>query len=152
MKSLASEVCRSETLERIRALSVDSPRRWGKMAVGQMVCHLDDGFLMAAGERPVGEVSSAWSRTGMRWLALYLPVPWPKGVRTLPEVDQLRDGTPPTEFATDVDRLERSFVSFVEAATADRCGRHPFFGALSSAEWLRLGYLHADHHMRQFSG
>ena len=35
------------------------------------------------------------------------------------------DNDAPTEFATDVDRLERSFLSFVEAATADRCGCHP---------------------------
>ncbi len=27
---------------------------------------------------------------------------------------------------------------------------HPFFGAMSRQEWLRWGYLHADHHLRQF--
>ncbi len=150
LKSFREPACVSETLQRARGLSVDSPRQWGKMTVGQMVCHLTDGFQMATGERPVGEVSSLWSRKGMKWLALYLPLRWPKGVPTLPEVDALRDGTPPTEFANDFKRLERSLQLFVESASAGRCGRHPFFGALSPNQWLRWGYLHTDHHVRQF--
>jgi hypothetical protein len=27
---------------------------------------------------------------------------------------------------------------------------HPFFGPMSREDWLRWGYLHADHHLRQF--
>jgi hypothetical protein len=27
---------------------------------------------------------------------------------------------------------------------------HSFFGRLSRTEWLRWGYLHMDHHLRQF--
>jgi len=27
---------------------------------------------------------------------------------------------------------------------------HPLFGPMSRAEWLRWGYLHMDHHFRQF--
>ena len=27
---------------------------------------------------------------------------------------------------------------------------HPFFGAMSVEQWMRWGYLHADHHLRQF--
>jgi hypothetical protein len=29
---------------------------------------------------------------------------------------------------------------------------HPIFGPMSEAAWLRWGYLHADHHLRQFGG
>ncbi len=75
MKSLRSATCQSETLRRIGGLTIKSPRQWGKMTVGQMVCHLTDGCQMATGERPVKEASSQWRRTGMKWLALYLPVP-----------------------------------------------------------------------------
>jgi hypothetical protein len=28
--------------------------------------------------------------------------------------------------------------------------RHPIFGRMSAAAWLRWGYLHTDHHLRQF--
>jgi hypothetical protein len=27
---------------------------------------------------------------------------------------------------------------------------HPIFGAMSERAWLRWGYLHMDHHLRQF--
>ena len=27
---------------------------------------------------------------------------------------------------------------------------HPGLGTLSYSQWMRLGYLHADHHFRQF--
>ena len=150
MKSLKSAACQSETLQRLGSLSVQSPRQWGRMTVSQMVCHLTDGYRMATGERRVAEASTMWGRTGLKWFALYLPLPWPKGVPTLPEVDAFRDGTRPTELASDLERLEHSLQAFVEAASDGRCGRHPFFGTLSVTQWLRWGYLHADHHLRQF--
>lgn len=28
--------------------------------------------------------------------------------------------------------------------------RHSIFGPMTSAEWLRWGHLHLDHHLRQF--
>jgi hypothetical protein len=28
--------------------------------------------------------------------------------------------------------------------------RHPIFGELTEREWMRWGYLHTDHHFRQF--
>ncbi len=150
MKSFREPESVSETLQRIRGLSVESPRQWGRMTVNQMVCHLTDGFQMATGERPVQETSSLWERTGLKYIVLYLPLPWPKGFRTLPEVDAFRDGTRPTELARDLERLERSVRVFVESASRGRCGRHGLFGALSPNQWLRWGYLHADHHLRQF--
>jgi len=27
---------------------------------------------------------------------------------------------------------------------------HPIFGAMKPWDWMRWGYLHADHHLRQF--
>jgi prephenate dehydrogenase len=27
---------------------------------------------------------------------------------------------------------------------------HPMFGPMSPEDWMRWGYLHADHHLRQF--
>jgi hypothetical protein len=27
---------------------------------------------------------------------------------------------------------------------------HPMFGEMTEKDWMRWGYLHADHHLRQF--
>jgi hypothetical protein len=118
------------------------------MSAHQMVCHLGDGFRMALGEKPSRPVAGRLPRPVMRWIALYLPLPWPEGIQTTPEINQEKDGTCPTGFGADVARLE----SLVEALTSsDLEGReHPVFGRMSRAAWLRWGYLHMDHHLRQF--
>ena len=150
MRSLKSLACQSETLRRIRRLSSRSPRRWGKMTANQMVCHLSDSYQMALGDRPAKDRSSPLTRTWVKWKFLYSPFPWPQGVQTSPRNDSLRDGTRPAVFREDLERLTRVFEGFVQAAAAGRCKRHPRFGFLTADEWLRWGYRHADHHLRQF--
>ena len=151
MKGFRDPECVSEIQQRIRDLSVESPRQWGRMTVNQMVCHLTDAFQTFTGERQVTAASSLWKRTVLKWIAIYVPLQWPKGrIATVPEVDPLRDGTPPAEFAHDIERLEQSLRVFVETASSGRCVQHALFGLLSPNQWLRFGYLHADHHLRQF--
>jgi hypothetical protein len=86
-----------------------------------------------------------------QWIALYLPVPWPAGtLKTRPEVDQEVAGTRPGDFAADVAALE-ALVEILAARTVCVDGHpHPVFGRMSEAAWLRWGYLHMDHHLRQF--
>ena len=59
-------------------------------------------------------------------------------------------GTKPEAFAADVERLERALEAFLTAVKDGRCVNNPFMGKLSSWQLLRWGYLHADHHLRQF--
>jgi hypothetical protein len=151
MKTLARQRDKAELVGRLRTLRPDSVRRWGRMSVHQMVCHLSDGFRMGIGEKTVSHIGGLLRRTMVKWIALYVPVPWPPGILTRPEIDQERLGTKPVEFAADVAQLE----ALVELVTAqpgsfDR-QRHPIFGRMSRADWLRWGYLHMDHHLRQFS-
>jgi len=150
MKTLASPRDKDEILRRLKAVRPDSARRWGRMSAPQMVCHLCDAFRMALDQKPVRPVSSLAGRTVMKWVALYLPLPWPAGIPTRPEIDQECGGTPPADFAADVAQVE----AFVELVSADpqRCHgqRHPLFGPMSVSAWLRWGYLHTDHHLRQF--
>lgn len=150
MKSLKDPAVREDIRRRLRRLSPESRRQWGRMSVDQMVCHLTDGYRMAVGERPVADVSNWWTRTGLKWIGLYAPLPWPKGVGTFPEVDQEVGGTKPESLSDDLERLERALEVFETAAREDRCVDNPFMGKLSSRQWLRWGYLHADHHLRQF--
>lgn len=110
-----------------------------------------DTFLMGTPEKRVSHARGLHNRTIVKWIALYAPVRWPGGrIRTRPEVDQDAGGTPPGEFAADVATLER----LVEIAATEpgffRDRRHPIFGRCSEAAWRRWGYLHMDHHLRQF--
>jgi|SRR5688572_15037844 len=151
MKTLARAHDRTEIAERLQTMRPDSPRRWGRMSAHQMVCHLGDCLRMTRGDKEVRRADSLRTRTVVKWIALYLPMSWPGGrIKTRPEVDQEGGGTRPTEFAADV----AAVVALMEDITTpdrDFHGRiHPTFGPMSHAEWLRLGYLHMDHHLRQF--
>lgn len=151
MKSLARPADAEEVLQRLRRLHPESPRRWGRMSAHQMVCHLGDAFRVAMGEMPSSDRASFPYRTIVKWVALYAPVRWPSGIPTTPELDQSAgSGTPPGDFATDVARVE-ALVGAITAESVDLGRqRHPLFGAMSHAAWLRWGYLHMDHHLRQF--
>lgn len=150
MKTLARDQCRAEILRRVRAVRPESARRWGQMSAHQMICHLSDVCRMAIGQRPVSRASGPLHRTLLKWTALYLPVPWPAGISTRPETDQHCAGTTPVDFAADVAQLEALLELVATRERRDGWPEHPIFGRMSHAEWLRWGYLHADHHLRQF--
>jgi hypothetical protein len=150
MKTLARQQDRDEILRRLRGVRPDSVRRWGRMSAHQMVCHLCDSFRMVTGEKPVSDANRVMQRTVVKWIALYAPLQWPPGIQTTAEFDQERGGTRPVEFAADLAQVE----TLVQCITSDpaTCDgkRHPYFGRMSRAAWLRWGYLHTDHHLRQF--
>jgi hypothetical protein len=149
LKTLARERDKAEIVQRLKALHADSVSRWGRMSAHQMVCHLSDSLRMAAGHKLGTHTASLPQRTIVKWIALYLPMRWPKGVPTTPEIDQELSGTRPFDFAADLAQLEE-LVALTAPAPARSWPRHPIFGGMSEAAWLRWAYLHLDHHLRQF--
>ena len=142
----------AELTKRLSSLNPDSPRQWGLMSCGQMVCHLSDAFRMPLGDRTPSAPRDTWqTRTLVKWIALGTPLPWPQGrAQTSPEIDQVAGaGTAPGEFAADVAILVELMKRFVAPGTRD-WPRHPFFGPLTVREWRRWGWAHVDHHVRQF--
>lgn len=150
MKSLRRQRDKTEILRRLKTLQPDSLRRWGRMTPHQMVCHLNDSLRVATGQRVVSPATGPLQVTLVKWIALYVPLPWPSGIQTRPEVDQELGGTKPVDFAADLAEQE-TLLEFVgtRPGGAD-WPRHPIFGRMSEANWLRWAYLHTDHHLRQF--
>ena len=104
---------------------------------------------MATGEKQVSQASNPLQRTLVKWIALYLPVRWPPGIPTRPEIDQLCAGTTPGDFAADVAELE-TLVELLATREKGDWPPHPIFGRMSQDAWLRWAYRHMDHHLRQF--
>ncbi|MQA29818.1 MAG: DUF1569 domain-containing protein [Luteitalea sp.] len=149
MKTLARNRDRTEIRQRLKDVRPESVGRWGRMSAHQMVCHLSDSFRMQTGRKPVRHAPSLVERTIVKWLSLYLPLPWPAGIPTRPEIDQEREGTKPVDFAADLAELE-ALLDLAARPGAFHPQAHPTFGRMSEAAWLRWGYLHVDHHLRQF--
>ncbi len=148
MRTLTVPGDRQELLERLASLRPNSTRVWGRMTPHQAICHLSDSFQVALGERQVSSATGLFQRTVMKWGGLYLPMPWPKNLSTRPELDQAGGaGSVPRDFERDVAKLRGLMERFVAAGS---WSPHPIFGQMKQGEWMRWGYLHMDHHLRQF--
>jgi hypothetical protein len=150
MKSLDNPHDKQRLMARLAALHSGSPRQWGRMSAHQMICHLNDSFSSMMGDKAISSSSRLAQRTVIKWIALYTPLPWPKGVPTRPEVDQLIGGTPPVDFQRDMAQLFALVERFTRPERDFKWQPHPIFGEMSEGQWMRWGYLHMDHHLRQF--
>jgi hypothetical protein len=149
MKSLRDPGTHREIRERLERVTPDTPRQWGRMSAHQMICHLADSFRGVMGEKTLSPAKLPLPRKIVKFIALDLPMQWPHGLKTRPEIDQEDGGTRPTEFAVDLASLQLLFDGFVSDPRSI-VPSHPFFGPMSEADWMRWGYLHMDHHLRQF--
>jgi hypothetical protein len=152
MKTLSQAEQQQEIDGRLMQLSPDHTARWGRMNAGAMLQHLLESFEVALGERPVQPRRSILRSPAGRWLALRAPVTWAKNFPTVPELDILRRGAPTGDFHFDAARstLITHIDRFCSCPGEHLLAEHPLFGIMSRDEWMRWGYLHTDHHLRQF--
>jgi len=149
MKTLANIPDLINIRARLAGLTPSDQAVWGQMNVAQMICHLSDSFRVPLGEVPTAPLKiSSLPIPIMKWFAFKAPMKWPRVTPTLPEVKHDIGGTPPAEFQADLRRLLRYLDAFAEHTAP--WASHPIFGPLTTAEWMRWGYLHCDHHLRQF--
>jgi hypothetical protein len=149
-RTLANEGDKQEIIARVKRIQASSRRRWGKMTPHQMLCHLCDSFRGPMGVRYLSRGKMPGPRWLVKWGALHSGLPWPHGVKTRPEADQLIGGTPPVDFETDRAELLILLERFTRQPRDFEWRPHPTLGEMTDAEWMRWGYLHMHHHLRQF--
>jgi hypothetical protein len=149
LASLEDPLRRDQLRKRLSAFTPDATRRWGTMTAGGAMCHVALCFELVTAGGMHSRRSGLLGRTMVRYFALHTPVPWPRGVPTLPELVEGEPGVRSQGFDIDHRRLLTAFDRFVRAQTIAGLA-HPIFGPLTHWEWMRWGYLHADHHLRQF--
>ncbi len=148
MKTLSNMPDRKEVLDRLNAVCPESERRWGSMSAHQMICHLSDSFRAALGEKQISKSTTLFKRTIYKWVALWFPFHWPRGIMTRPEMDKHLGGTPPAEFVSDLEKLRILIDRFCDSE--GEFAPHATLGQMSRTERMRHAYLHMDHHLRQF--
>jgi Protein of unknown function (DUF1569) len=147
MKSLASPEVLLETKERLRSLTPEDRALWGKMSVTQMVRHLSCAYDVALADRNVEPMKGPppWL---LKFAALRSGLRWPKGRPTTPELVLALEEESTATFAALVGETEGKMEAVASGVRWQ--GSHPMFGRMSAEDWMRWGYLHADHHLRQF--
>lgn len=134
---------------RLRQVTPDSQRRWGKMSPHEMCCHLGDAVEWVLGRRENVPMPPRRFRRLSKWLGLWAPMPWPHGFPTNPRHDPQAQGTRPEVFSADLERALSSLRDLA-ASTGGLRPEHAVFGELSVRDWHRWAYRHTDHHLRQF--
>jgi hypothetical protein len=147
MKTLADHSVREQIKHRLQKVRPESQRRWGRMSANQMICHLADSFRRTLGDKLASNLPP---KKILKWAALWLPIPWPRGFKTRPEMDQEIGGTRPVEFESDRKELLSLMDRFTCETPEPKFCPHPVFGEMSRKELMRWAYLHMDHHLRQF--
>lgn len=151
MSTVADGQALSRLLGRLARLTPDCQRRWGTLTPGEMLCHLGDAGDSALGRRvPPGPAPSSKPHPVLKWLVLYSPMPFPKGVETRPGVNPRKEGTRPTDFERDRARVVAGLEALAKASSDQLSAVHFKFGPMSPADWQRWAYRHVDHHLRQF--
>lgn len=79
---------RQRVLERLDRLTPESRPRWGTMSVGEMLCHLIDYFEIALGTRRAKPYAGPVVQFLLRGILLYWLFAYPKGAKTLPELQK----------------------------------------------------------------
>ncbi len=150
MKNILDQNTLVEIFERLENLSEDSERRWGKMTVNQMVCHLRDQIGLALGEIKTAKHKVLFKPLIKSFVLLGLFVPKGK-IKTFPEIDQaLGNGSKPTTLKNDIELLKEKLKDFISKDESYPFAEHAAFGKLNKKQWGRLIYLHLDHHLKQF--
>ncbi len=154
-QNLANPADKQQIVERLHRIQPASARLWGKMTAPQMICHLADSFRVTMGLKPWSTERISVTPIPMpdwfvKWVAFESPLRWPKETPTRPEVDSEKNGTRPADFDADRSDLLLLLERFTRQPRDFQWQAHPFFGPLSDREWMRWGYLHMDHHLRQF--
>jgi hypothetical protein len=151
MPTIADRDTLNGLVERLRLLRSDSPRLWGTLTAGEMLCHLGDAHESVLGIRiPPNSPRPGPPRPVLKWMALHSPIPWPKGAQTRPGVDPRLYGTRPGEFEQDRQRTIASLERLAAADPSSLAAGHFRFGPMSTSDWHRWAYRHVAHHLRQF--
>ena len=145
MPLLHEDGARAEIARRVQGLRPESPRRWGRMTVDQMVWHLNQGLLASMGQLQVATMRAPIPTFIFKPMVLALP--WPRGAPTAPEYLATGEHDFPGEQAHCLELVQ----DFARRPLEGSWVRHAAFGPMSGRDWSRLMYKHMDHHLRQFS-
>ncbi len=117
------------------------------MSSQQMALHLGDACAAVLKQRPFASKPRRPSPV-RKFIVLYMLRRLPRGIRTA--ANPAAKVVDPHAFAADQERALTLLQALAAAPPDALVDAHPLFGPMSRRDWMRWGYLHTDHHLRQF--
>lgn len=146
---ILDRVNRQTFLDRLQTLTPDSQRQWGSLTVTGMIRHLRRAFEVSLDEVPIPDNGNVLTKTIVKWVSLYLPIPIPRGKIKLPDVFT---PDPEGDFEKELQALIVKYDEFVSALVSEpeRKALSILFGEMTLTEWSYLHGSHWNHHLKQF--
>lgn len=135
-------------MSRLRRLAPTQPGLWGTMKAQQMVLHIGDACAAVLKQRAFSARPRGGSAGLLRLIVLYLLPRMPRGVKS--GANPAAAVVEPAAFAQDLERAVTLLQQVATGAPDALVDRHPIFGPMTRADWMRWAFLHTDHHLRQF--
>jgi hypothetical protein len=140
-----------EFIAHLAKIQPDTKPQFGKMNLHQMIEHMTDAFLQAAGEvmhPPIHDEETTQK--------MYNFMMSDKPFRDNTPNPYMPDEPPSPVTASiqeAIDRLQKAIQKFVSVfhENPELRIQNPFFGNLNVQEWTHLLHKHALHHLRQFN-
>lgn len=147
MKNLFDKTAYDEVVQRLNALTPDTPGKWGKMNVSQMLAHCKEAFKVPLSEKKMPRMFIGYLIGWMVKPKLYNESPWKQNLPTAPNfiIKDQRDFE--KEKAGLMELVDRFYTGGPE-----KSGNfpHPMFGSFTKEQWGKSMYKHLDHHLQQF--
>lgn len=146
MRTMFDKASQAYVIDRIRRLSPEASRRWGRMTAPQMIVHLTDQMRHTLGDATAASQAGPLRNPLVRYLAIYW-LPWPKGrIKGPPEAFVSKPTTWDADVAALIDLVNR----FVERGPSGVWPDHALFGHMSGKTWGVFCHKHFNHHLTQF--
>lgn len=136
---------KAEILRRLKTLSPNAARRWGKMSVSQMLWHVNEAMEGALGRIQAEPMKVPLPRPLLKFLVLN--VPWGKGAPTLKRWVPQSDNY---DFASEQTRCLRLVGELASKPLDDIWADSPTLGRMTGNDVSRLHAKHLNHHLTQF--
>jgi Protein of unknown function (DUF1569) len=148
MRSFSNSEDQLSIRERLSSVQSHDERQWGVMSVAEMVCHVRGAFLAAMGEIASSPIPTPMSPSALKAIPLWEATPWKPNFWTIPA---LKQGAPAIRIGNFEQDLAEALAEMDRFCDPEQMHvDHAFFGSMSYEDWMRWGYLHTDHHLRQF--
>lgn len=148
MQSIFNTETKTEIINRLENLNINSEAKWGKMNVAQMLTHCQKPIELALGESTVKKPNFLM-KLFLKSFAptIYNDKPWKEGYPTAKEYVVSSD----KDFETEKQKLKAKIEQISNAKSYFEPSKvHPLFGNFTAQQWGQSAYKHLDHHFRQF--
>jgi hypothetical protein len=147
MPSLFDEKESAIIIDRINKLTPASKPLWGKMNVSQMLAHCQAPLNVAMGKETFKRNLFGFLFGKLAKRSVVSDKPFKRNLPTAPSFIVKEERSFDTE-KTKLIGLVTTFTTGGEQGLTKE--PHPFFGAMTTAEWDKSQWKHLDHHLQQF--